>query len=83
MHLVFFMSAVVNLKRAMSALHAVSQINVLFDIDANGILNVSAEDKTTGKRNKITITTDKGRLSKDEIERMVQVRACWRFLALA
>eukprot|EP00894_Picocystis_sp_ML_P001297 jgi/Pico_ML_1/51814/g2661.t1 len=48
------------------------KINVIFDIDANGILNVSAEDKTTGKKNKITITNDKGRLSKDEIERMVQ-----------
>ena len=47
-----------------------------FDIDANGILNVSAEDKTTGKNAKITITNDKGRLSKDDIERMVQeVRA--------
>ena len=52
----------------------VPQINVVFDIDANGILNVSAEDKTTGIKNKITITNDKGRLSKDEIERMVQVR---------
>ena len=51
----------------------VPQINVVFDIDANGILNVSAEDKTTGIKNKITITNDKGRLSKDEIERMVQV----------
>lgn len=50
----------------------VPQINVVFDIDANGILNVSAEDKTTGQKNKITITNDKGRLSKDEIERMVQ-----------
>lgn len=50
----------------------VPQINVVFDIDANGILNVSAEDKTTGVKNKITITNDKGRLSKDEIERMVQ-----------
>jgi len=50
----------------------VPQINVVFDIDANGILNVSAEDKTTGIKNKITITNDKGRLSKDEIERMVQ-----------
>lgn len=48
------------------------QINVVFDIDANGILNVSAEDKTTGQKNKITITNDKGRLSKDDIERMVQ-----------
>jgi L1 cell adhesion molecule like protein len=50
----------------------VPQINVVFDIDANGILNVSAEDKTTGTKNKITITNDKGRLSKDDIERMVQ-----------
>merc|ERR1711907_517162 len=50
----------------------VPQITVAFDIDANGILNVSAEDKTTGKKSKITITNDKGRLSKEEIERMVQ-----------
>merc|ERR1719189_2471452 len=49
----------------------VPQIDVTFDIDANGILNVSACDKSTGKQNKITITNDKGRLSKDEIERMV------------
>jgi len=49
----------------------VPQIEVTFDIDANGILNVSALDKTTGKSNKITITNDKGRLSKEEIERMV------------
>ena len=50
----------------------VPQINVCFDIDANGILNVSAEDKASGQKNKITITNDKGRLSKEEIERMVQ-----------
>ncbi|XVF86313.1 hypothetical protein PTKIN_Ptkin18bG0029600 [Pterospermum kingtungense] len=50
----------------------VPQINVCFDIDANGILNVSAEDKTAGVKNKITITNDKGRLSKEEIEKMVQ-----------
>lgn len=49
----------------------VPQIEVTFDIDANGILNVSAVDKSTGKENKITITNDKGRLSKEEIERMV------------
>ena len=49
----------------------VPQIEVFFDIDANGILNVSAVDKSTGKSNKITITNDKGRLSKDEIDRMV------------
>uniref|UniRef100_A0A8C5JE93 Heat shock protein family A (Hsp70) member 2 n=1 Tax=Junco hyemalis TaxID=40217 RepID=A0A8C5JE93_JUNHY len=50
----------------------VPQIEVTFDIDANGILNVSAVDKSTGKENKITITNDKGRLSKDDIDRMVQ-----------
>jgi len=49
----------------------VPQIEVTFDIDANGILNVTAADKSTGKENKITITNDKGRLSKEEIERMV------------
>jgi heat shock 70kDa protein 1/2/6/8 len=50
----------------------VPQIEVTFDIDANGILNVSAQDKSTGKVNKITITNDKGRLSKEEIEKMVR-----------
>ncbi|XP_077307373.1 heat shock 70 kDa protein-like [Lithobates pipiens] len=50
----------------------VPQIEVTFDIDANGILNVSALDKSSGKQNKITITNDKGRLSKEEIEKMVQ-----------
>jgi len=49
----------------------VPQIDVTFDVDANGILNVSAVDKNTGKENKITITNDKGRLSKEDIERMV------------
>ena len=48
-----------------------SQIEVTFDIDANGILNVSALEKGTGKTQKITITNDKGRLSKEEIEKMV------------
>lgn len=46
------------------------QINVKFDVDANGILNVTAEDKASGKSEKIVITNDKGRLSKDDIERM-------------
>jgi L1 cell adhesion molecule like protein len=50
----------------------VPQIEVSFDIDANGILNVSAAEKSTGKSNKITITNDKGRLTKEDIERMVQ-----------
>jgi len=49
----------------------VPQIEVSFDVDANGILNVNAVDKTTGRSNKITITNDKGRLSKEDIERMV------------
>jgi len=50
----------------------VPQIEVTFEIDANGILQVSAEDKGTGKAEKITITNDKGRLSQEEIDRMVQ-----------
>eukprot|EP00644_Phytophthora_capsici_P010773 jgi/Phyca11/104335/e_gw1.9.161.1 len=49
----------------------VPQIDVTFDIDANGILNVSAVEKSTGKENKITITNDKGRLSQADIDRMV------------
>merc|ERR1711985_63884 len=49
----------------------VPQIEVTFEIDANGILQVSAEDKGTGKQEKITITAEKGRLSEEEIERMV------------
>ncbi|KAK8502675.1 hypothetical protein V6N12_073163 [Hibiscus sabdariffa] len=48
------------------------QIEVTFEVDANGILNVKAEDKGTGKSEKITITNDKGRLSQEEIERMVR-----------
>ena len=41
-------------------------------MDANGILNVAAQDKGTGKRERITITSDKGRLSEEDIERMLQ-----------
>jgi L1 cell adhesion molecule like protein len=48
------------------------QIEVTFDIDANGILNVQAAEKSTGKSNKITITNDKGRLSKEDIEKMIE-----------
>ena len=47
------------------------QIEVTFDVDSNGILNVSALEKGSGKAEKITITNDKGRLSKEEIEKMV------------
>ena len=50
----------------------VPQIEVSFDVDANGILNVKAADKSTGKSENITITNDKGRLSKEEIDKMVQ-----------
>ena len=50
----------------------VPQIEVSFEVDANGILQVSAEDKGTGKAEKITITAEKGRLSDDDIERMVR-----------
>eukprot|EP00391_Amoebophrya_sp_Ameob2_P010383 CAMPEP_0178988634 /NCGR_PEP_ID=MMETSP0795-20121207/3912_1 /TAXON_ID=88552 /ORGANISM="Amoebophrya sp., Strain Ameob2" /LENGTH=652 /DNA_ID=CAMNT_0020679915 /DNA_START=288 /DNA_END=2246 /DNA_ORIENTATION=- len=49
----------------------VPQIEVTFDVDANGILNVSAQDKASGKSNQITITNEKGRLSQGDIDRMV------------
>merc|ERR1711972_357182 len=45
-------------------------MGVTFDIDANGMLNVSALEKSTGKENKITITNDKSRLSKEDVEKM-------------
>merc|ERR1712064_123628 len=48
------------------------QIEVTFEIDSNGILNVGAEDKGTGKSEKITITNDKGRLTEEQIEKMIQ-----------
>merc|ERR1712017_62295 len=47
------------------------QIEVTFDVNADGILNVAAADKASGKRQDITITNDKGRLSKEDIDRMV------------
>ena len=49
----------------------IPMIEITYDIDANGILNVSAVEKSTGKSQKITISNEKGRLSKDDIERMV------------
>ena len=49
----------------------VPQIDVVFDIDANGILNVSATEKSTGKEQKITIKNDKGRMSAEEVERLI------------
>merc|ERR1711939_1286228 len=48
------------------------QIEVTFEIDSNGILNVGAHDKGTGKKESITITNDKGRLTEEEIEKMIQ-----------
>ncbi len=50
----------------------VPQIEVSFDIDANGIMNIEAHDKGSGKKEQITISNDKGRLTSDDIERMVQ-----------
>jgi L1 cell adhesion molecule like protein len=49
----------------------IPQIEITYDLDANGILNVTAAEKSTGKSNKITITNDKGRLTKEQIEKMV------------
>jgi len=60
-----------NLDGIPPAPRGVPQIEVTFDVDSNGILNVSAIDKGTNKKNTITITNDKGRLSKDDIDRMV------------
>jgi len=60
-----------NLEGIPPAPRGTPQIEVSFDIDANGILNVNACDKATGKAEKITITNDKGRLSKEEIEKLV------------
>jgi heat shock 70kDa protein 1/2/6/8 len=48
------------------------QIEVSFDVDANGIMNITAEEKTTKKTSNITITNDKGRLSKEQIEEMIK-----------
>jgi heat shock protein 1/8 len=61
-----------NLDGIPPAPRGVPQLEVSFDIDANGILNVSAKDQATGKSNQITISNEKGRLSKEDIERMVQ-----------
>jgi len=61
-----------NLDNIPPAPRGVPQIDVTFDIDANGILNVSAADKSTGKTSQITITNEKGRLTKDEIEKLVR-----------
>jgi len=61
-----------NLDGVPPAPRGVPQIEVTFDIDENGIMNVSALCKTTGKSEKITITNNKGRLSKEDIERLVK-----------
>lgn len=60
-----------NLTGLPPAPRGVPKIEVTFDLDANGILNVSAKDSSTGKSEKITIQNDKGRLSKEEIDRML------------
>jgi heat shock 70kDa protein 1/2/6/8 len=61
-----------NLEGIPPAPRGTPQIEVTFDLDANGILNVHAMDKASGKAEKITITNDKGRLTKEDIEKMVQ-----------
>jgi heat shock 70kDa protein 1/2/6/8 len=61
-----------NLEGIPPAPRGVPQIEVVFDLDANGILKVSASDKKSGTSNKITITNDKGRLSKEDIEKMLE-----------
>lgn len=55
----------------LKAPRGVPKIEVQFDLDANGILNVAAKDNSTGRQEKITITNDKGRLSKADIDRML------------
>jgi L1 cell adhesion molecule like protein len=60
-----------NLTGIPSALRGVPQIEISFDLTADGILEVTAEDKKTGLKNNVTISNDSGRLSKDEIEQMV------------
>ena len=61
-----------NLEGIPPAKRGIPQIEVTFDIDTNGIMNVTAIEKTIGKSEKITITNNKGRLSKEEIEKMVK-----------
>lgn len=61
-----------NLDGIPPAPRGVPQIEVTFDIDANGILNVTAEDKSSGKTQQITITNDKGRLSQEEVDRLIK-----------
>jgi len=60
-----------NLEGIAPATRGIPQIEVTFDIDANGIMNVSAQDKASGRVNRIAITNEKGRLSKEEIKDMV------------
>merc|ERR1712230_120468 len=50
----------------------VPQIEITYELDANGILHVTAKDKASNKKNNITISNDKGRLSEDEINRMIE-----------
>ena len=61
-----------NLDGIAPAKRGVPQIEVTFQIDENGIMNVSAEDKATSRNAKLTITNNKGRLSKEEIEKLIK-----------
>ena len=63
---------ILTLKMSRTSTRGVPQIEVSFDVDANGILSISAHDKGTGKQETLTITSEKGRLSDEEMEKMVQ-----------
>ena len=60
-----------NLENIQPAPRGIPQIEVTFDLDADGIMNVEALEKSSGNKEKITITNDKGRLSKEDIEEMI------------
>ena len=70
--LLFFSLGKFDLTGIPPAPRGVPQIEVTFEIDANGILQVSAEDKGTGNKEKITITNDQNRLTPEDIEQMIK-----------
>lgn len=67
-----------NLTGIPPAPRGVPKIEVTFDLDANGILNVSAKEISTGKSERITIKNDKGRLSKEDIDKMLKEAEMYR-----
>lgn len=67
-----------NLTGIPPAPRGVPKVEVTFDLDANGILNVSAKEISTGKSERITIKNDKGRLSKEDIDKMLKEAEMYR-----